>query len=63
MKVAHSLKPAEFLQMRKKAMEERKERQEKSQHEAIDTIPEIAAMLKETTMVRGKNDMMTSLFH
>ena len=35
-------------------MEERKERYEKSQQEVIETIPEIAAKLKETSMVRGK---------
>jgi hypothetical protein len=39
-------------------MVERKERYEKQQHEKIDTLPEIAAKLKETPMIKGKSLMI-----
>jgi hypothetical protein len=37
-----TLKPKEFLAIRKKAMVERRERYENRQHEMIDTVAEIA---------------------
>ena len=46
-----SLKGKEFLVMRNKAMVERKDRNEKRQHEAIDTLPEIAVKLKVTLII------------
>ncbi len=49
-----SLEHKEFLKFRNKAMTERKERYEKSQHQMIETLPEIAAKLKETRMFKGK---------
>jgi hypothetical protein len=50
-----SLKTKDFVKFRNKAMVARKERYESRQHEVIETLPEIAAKLKETPMVKGKN--------
>ena len=50
-----SLRSKELLRMRNKAMVLRKEKYENRQHEIIETLPEIAAKLKETPMVKSKN--------
>lgn len=49
-----SLEPKDFHKLRNKAMVARKERYEQRQHEQIDTLPEIAAKLKDTPMIKGK---------
>ena len=48
-----SLKSKEFLKMREEAMAAKKERYEKNQNQQVDTIAEIAAKLKTTSMVKG----------
>ncbi len=48
-----SLKSKEFLKLREEAMAARKERYEKNQHQQVETVAEIAAKLKTTSMVKG----------
>ena len=57
-----SLKAKEFTKLRNKAMQARKERYEEKKHELIDTLPEIAAKLKDTPMIKGKSSIMGSFF-
>ena len=52
-----SLKAKEFTALRKKAMISRKERYMKQSGSEVITLPEIAAKLKETPMVRGKGEI------
>ena len=49
-----SLRGKELLKKRDKAMEARKKRYQDRQHELVDTLPEIAAKLKNTHMITGK---------
>ena len=50
-----SLSGKEFLVLRKKAMIQRRDNFNSKSHSDVPTLPEIAAKLKETLMVRGKN--------
>jgi flagellar motor component MotA len=49
-----SLRGKEFIKMRNRAMEALKKRYQQKQHELIDTLPEIAAKLKDTHMIAGR---------
>jgi hypothetical protein len=57
-----SLRGKEFLKKRNQAMVARKERYQQRQHEVIDTLPEIAAKLKETPMITGKPNIRHNIY-
>ena len=48
-----SLKNKEFLKIREEAMVQRKESYEKNQNQQVETVAEIAAKLKATSIVKG----------
>ncbi len=56
-----SLKTAEFLELRKKSLLARRDRMLVGSNSNVETLSEIAAALKSTSMVNGKSRYMRNI--